>query len=45
MLDMLIAFLYRAILGVPVMLASSAVGGVFPVSDEPCQPRRISELG
>ena len=35
--DLLIAFLYMAILGVPVVLASSAVGGVFPTTDEPAR--------
>ena len=32
--DIWIALLFVAIVGVPVVLASSAVGGVFPVTDE-----------
>ena len=32
--DIVIALLYLAILAVPVLLASSAVGGVFPATDE-----------
>ena len=33
--DIVIALLYLAILGVSVVLASAAVGGIFPVTDEP----------
>ena len=51
--DLVIAFLFLASVGVPVLMAASAVGGVFPVTDESGKPAldeprfavRVGELG
>ena len=36
--DLVIAFLFLASLSVPVLQAALAVGGVFPVTDDPRKP-------